>query len=42
MEICKILSISTILKILQAQQPRLNVAGVRDILVEAVKDPQQQ
>jgi hypothetical protein len=42
MEICKILSISSILKILQAQQPRLNVAGVRDILVEAVKDPQQR
>jgi hypothetical protein len=42
MEICKILSVSSILKILQAKQPRLNVAGVRDILVEAVKDPQQR
>jgi hypothetical protein len=42
MEICKILSVSTILKILQAQQGRFNVAGVMDILVEAVKDPQQR
>jgi len=42
MEISKILRISTILEILHNQQRRLHVAGVRDILVEAVQDSQQR